>query len=203
MLPVPLIAFVDANVLYSRCLRDWLVLMALDSHYTAYELRWSEAVLAEAFYHLRRNHPAAPEQKIERWRDMLDENFPEAKVVRWDPQSVPEPKDPNDHHLLAAAYAGRVDILITRDRDIANFQQCLDQVQAGIDVTHVDDFLCLITERHPELVRRRYLAQIAYWQGRGELTAEAAEDSCIDSLDKAGAGRFAFLLRTDERLRTW
>ena len=65
MLPVPLTVFVDANVLYSRCLRDWLIMMALDSHYTAYELRWSEAVLAEAFYHLRREHPDAPEQRKE------------------------------------------------------------------------------------------------------------------------------------------
>jgi hypothetical protein len=49
VLPVPLTVFVDANVLYSRCLRDWLVLMALDSQHTVYRLRWSEAVLAEAF----------------------------------------------------------------------------------------------------------------------------------------------------------
>ncbi|SNT45662.1 Predicted nucleic acid-binding protein, contains PIN domain [Asanoa hainanensis] len=203
MLPVPLIVFLDANVVYSRCLRDWLVLMALDSQYTAYELRWSEAVLAEAFYHLRRSHPAAPEQRIERWRDLLDRNFPEAKVVRWDPQAVPEPKDPNDHHVLAAAYAGHVDILVTCDGDVENFQQCLDQVGAGIEVAHVDDFLCMIAERHSALVRRQYLSQIAYWKRRGELSDDAAADSCIDSLDKAGARRFAFLLRTDERLRSW
>jgi len=203
VLPVPLTAFVDANVLYSRCLRDWLVLMALDSQHTAYRLRWSEAVLAEAFYHLRRDRPEAPERQIERWRDSLDENFPEAKVIRWDPQSVPQPKDPNDHHVLAAAYAGQVDILITLDGDIDNFQQCLDQVDAGIEVKHVDDFLRMIADRYPALVRRRYLAQVMYWQRRGKLSDEAAADSCTDSLDKAGARRFAFLLRTDERFRTW
>ena len=203
MLPVPLTVFADANVLYSRCLRDWLVLMALDSQYTAYELRWSEAVLAEAFYHLRRDHPGAPEQQIERWRDSLDENFPEAKVTQWDPQSVPRPKDPNDHHVLAAAFAGGVDILITSDGDVDNFQQCLDQVDAGIEVKHVDDFLCMIADRYPALVRRRYLSQVGYWQQRGGLSEESAADSCIDSLDKAGARRFAFLLRTDERFRAW
>ncbi len=56
-------------------------MLALDSRYTAFELRWSEAVLTEAFYHLRRGYPEAPEQQIERWRDQWDSNFPEAKVT--------------------------------------------------------------------------------------------------------------------------
>ena len=200
---MPLVIFVDANILYSRCLRDWLVLMALDSHYTIYELRWSEAVLAEAFYHLRRNHPSAPEQQIERWRDLMDQKFPQSKVTSWDPQAVPCPKDPNDHHVLAAAYAGRVDILVTVDGDIDNFQQCLDEIAGGIEVQNIDDFLCMIADRHPELVRRRYRSQIIYWQTRNKLSEEAAADTSTDSLDKAGAGRFAFLLRTDERFRIW
>ncbi|WP_127500075.1 PIN domain-containing protein [Actinoplanes solisilvae] len=197
------IVFTDANILYSRCLRDWLVLMALDSHYTAYKLRWSEAVLAETFYHLRRDHPNAPERQIERWRDLIDDKFPEAKVTDWDPGAVPCPRDPNDHHVLAAAIAGDVDILVTNDGDVDNFQHCLDQVGAEIDVQSSDDFLCMTATRHPKIVRRRYLSQITFWQHRKRCSEEAAADSCIDSLDKAGARRFAFLLRTDERFRIW
>ncbi|WP_433732584.1 PIN domain-containing protein (plasmid) [Actinoplanes sp. CA-051413] len=203
MLPVPLTVFLDANVLYSRCLRDWLVMMALDSGYTAFDLRWSEAVLAEAFYHLRRNYPDAPERRIERWREKMDENFPQAKVTHWDPQSVPRPADPNDHHVLAAAYAGQVDFLITCDGDVANFQRCLDEIDAGITVLHVDDFLCMIAERYPELVRRRYLSQVMYFQHRDRVDEDTAADSSLESLEKAGAKRFSFLLRTDERFRIW
>ena len=201
---MPLTAFLDANVLYSRCLRDWLVMMALDSEYTAYELRWSEAVLVEAFYHLRRDKPDAPDGSIERWRDQLDANFPEAKVTNWDPSSVPRPADPNDHHVLAAAYAGKVDVLITCERDdLDNFQECLDEVDGGISVQHVDEFLLMIADRYPGLVRRRYTSQVAYNQDRHQLEEEAAADSALESLDKAGAKRFAFLLSTDERFRIW
>lgn len=200
---MPLTVFVDANVLFSRCLRDWLVLLTQDSQYTAYELRWSEAVLAETFYHLRRKHPEAPERQVERWREMLDESCPAAKITGWDPRSVPRPADPDDHHVLAAAYAGGVDVLITCDGDITNFQQCLDQVGAGISVQHVDDFLCMIAERHPDLVRRRYLKQIMYWQHREQVDEDTAADSTLDALDKAGARTFSFTLRTDERFRIW
>lgn len=203
MLPVPLAVFVDANILFSRCLRDWLVLLALDSQYTAFRPYWSEAVLAEAFYHLRRKYPDAPEQQVERWRDQLDQDFPEAKVTGWNPRDVPQPKDPDDHHVLAAAYAGEVDILVTSDGDISDFQLCLDQVNANIEVQHVDDFLCMIAGRHPALVRRRYISQVMYWQRRSRSTEEAAADSSNEALDRAGAKRFAFMLSTDERFRIW
>jgi len=177
--------------------------MALDSHYTAYAPRWSEAVLAEAFYHLRRNNPSAPERQVESWRERLDTYFPEAKITHWDPKSVPSPADPDDHHVLAAAYAGQVDILFTSDGDIGNFQRCLDQAGAGISVLHVDEFFCLVADRYPELVRRRYLSQIMYWQRRHRTDEETAADSCLENLDRAGAKSFSFLLRTHERFRVW
>ena len=205
MLPVPLTVFLDANVLFSRCLRDWLMMLALDSVYTAFQPRWSEAVLVEAFYHLRRKHPEAPERQIERWRDQMDEKFPEAKITHWDPGSVPTPNDLNDHHVLAAAHAGAVDFLVTCDGDgkNGNFQQCLDEAGSGVTVLHVDDFLLMIADRYPDLVRRRYLSQVMYWQQRSKVDEETAADTCLEKLERAGAKRFAFLLRTDERFRIW
>ncbi len=68
---------------------------------------------------------------------------------------------------------------------------------------HVDEFLCLIADRRSDLVRRRYLAQVMYWQHRDRLTEEKAADSSREALDNAGASRFAFLLGTDERFRIW
>jgi predicted nucleic acid-binding protein len=204
VLPVPLTAFLDANVIYSRCLRDWLILIALDSHYTAFRPRWSEAVLAEAFYHLRRKHPAAPERAIERWREQLDQHFPESKVTHWNPESVPPPADPNDHHVLAAAHAGHADILVTAEiAAVPDFQACLDKIDSGVTVLHVDDFLCMISDRYPSVVRRRYLSQIKYQRGRDGVDEETAADACKDALDRAGATRFAFRLGTDARFRIW
>ncbi len=46
--------FVDANVLYSRTQRDWLGLLHRDTD--AFEVFWSEDVITEALYHLRKKH---------------------------------------------------------------------------------------------------------------------------------------------------
>jgi hypothetical protein len=47
----------DANVLFSRTLRDWLILIQLvPGPYTVY---WTEDILAEVAYHLRKKHPDA------------------------------------------------------------------------------------------------------------------------------------------------
>jgi hypothetical protein len=64
------------------------------------------------------------------------------------------------------ALAGRVDVLVTRDRDIDDFQDCLVQVSAGIDVMEADDFPYVIAERHPALVRHRYLSQVSTQRSR-------------------------------------
>ena len=52
--------FVDANVLYSRTLRDWLGLLYTLPEYPLFQVYWSEDVLAETLYNLRRSHPEWP-----------------------------------------------------------------------------------------------------------------------------------------------
>ncbi|WP_018349101.1 hypothetical protein [Longispora albida] len=45
--------------------------------------------------------------------------------------------------------------------------------------------------------------QVEYWAKRGQLSDEDAADRVIEAVEKAGAGRFGFLLRTDQRFRVW
>ncbi|MEV6347074.1 hypothetical protein [Actinoplanes sp. NPDC051851] len=118
--------------------------------------------------------------------------------------NVPCPADPNDRHVLAAAVGGKVDVLVTREREGAlDFQRCLDQVDAGTTVLHVDDCLLMLADRHPALVRARYRDQIRYHRARLGLGEETAADLTLERLEKNGAERFAFRLRTDERFRVW
>ena len=48
----------DANIWYSRTLTDWFFLIYLSSERPPFLILWSEDILAEAHYHLRKTIPA-------------------------------------------------------------------------------------------------------------------------------------------------
>lgn len=68
--------FVDANVPYSKTLRDWLGLLYTDQERVApFQVFWSEDVLAEAMYHLRKHHPDWEGGKVPAIRDHIAQTF--------------------------------------------------------------------------------------------------------------------------------
>ncbi|MHA7274157.1 hypothetical protein ACX80Z_12055 [Arthrobacter sp. TMT4-20] len=107
MQPGATLIFLDANILYSRTLRDWFALIALNSGPEGIGLRWSEDVLAEWLYNRRRRNPAASDQDIGLWRKKLTDAFPEAVIRGYDiDPTLVEGKDKFDAHVLAAADHG-------------------------------------------------------------------------------------------------
>ncbi|MEV5818145.1 putative toxin-antitoxin system toxin component, PIN family [Micromonospora haikouensis] len=170
MIPSSPLVFLDANVLYSRTLRDWICLLALES---AYDLRYSEDVLAEWMYRLRRKRPELSEHAIGGQRRKFVAAFPNGMVTGYSPGSVPCPPDPDDRHVLAAALHGGVDVLVTNDRH------------------HVAD-------ASMDLVWRVLARQLDYYR-RTRGTGDYDEAELVAFLRKAGAARFAERL---ERLAT-
>lgn len=59
----------DANVWYSKTLRDWLLLIEVCGG--PYKTCWTEDVLAETLYHLRRKHPDWEGARIAAVRDTI------------------------------------------------------------------------------------------------------------------------------------
>jgi predicted nucleic acid-binding protein len=188
------LAFLDANVLFSRTLRDWICLLALDSDKTAFGLRWSEDVLAEWVYQMRRKRPDIPDDSLGRFRRWLAEAFPEAMVRGYRPSDVPRPPDIHDWHVLAAAACVPVDFLVTADRRGFVRAQTRD---LGVDILSPDEFLNLIADRHPDLVELRLAHQIDYLRGRRRASAAELREEGLAALTRAGAVRFAERLRGD------
>ncbi|MHA7271254.1 hypothetical protein [Arthrobacter sp. HLT1-20] len=95
--------FLDANILYSRTLRDWFCLLSQESGLDGIALHWSEDVLAEMIYHLRKKNPHLSDAEVGGWRRTLVEGFPNAIVTEYviDPQFLAG--DPCDAHVIAAA----------------------------------------------------------------------------------------------------
>ena len=78
--PGTMVVFVDANVWYSRTLRDWVGRLYTLPETPPFEVRWTEDVMAEVLYSLRRKHPAWDGGRITRIRDLLQSTFDS----RWD-----------------------------------------------------------------------------------------------------------------------
>jgi predicted nucleic acid-binding protein len=189
VIPVPPSVFLDANVLFSRTLRDWICMLALDSEQTAYQVRWSEDVLAEWIYRMRRRHPDLTDHALGSVRRRLEESFPDAMVTGYRPLDVPQPRDINDWHVLAAAASVPVAFLVTDDKR-AFPPECVQDL--GFEVHTADSFLTLIADRHPALVQLTLENQISYWGRRDpDKSYENLYDGILSALRKAKASAFA------------
>lgn len=187
----PLIAFLDANILFSKTLRDWLCRTALLSEGEVLRVRWSDDVLAEWVYRARRQQPQLSDEGVSAARRHLLEAFPDALVTGYDPMQVAQPQDVHDWHVLAAAEHGRCDVLVTSDAAL------LEEPVEGSRVRSAtaDAVLVAVAGAHGDVVETVLADQQSYWRRRG---APAARRDLAHRLGLAGAPRFAALVVGDE-----
>jgi hypothetical protein len=72
---MPQLVFADANVLFSRTLRDWLFLLKIESHGDLFAVVTSEDVIAETLYRLRRRFALAPGELVTAVHNRIAENI--------------------------------------------------------------------------------------------------------------------------------
>jgi hypothetical protein len=175
----------DANILYSRTLRDWLILIQLQSVSAPYTTYWTEDILSEAMYHLRRNNPTWDGARTAQVREKVAGSLEGGRVDDFVVDGS-FPGDPHDQHVHAAAVAAEVDIVLTADggfttRDLANL--------LPYEVYGPDDFFLMVDDSAPDLVREAADAQLRYYRWR-----LGSADLC-DALHAAGCPRFAERVR--------
>jgi predicted nucleic acid-binding protein len=145
---VPDVAVLDANVLYPIGLCDLLLRLARRGLYQA---RWSEAILDEALRNLIAARPDAAH--LERRFHQMRVHFAEAMVGQREIElllpAVPAGIDRKDHHVVAAAIAGRANVIVTRDR--GGFPEA-SLARLGLAAQSPDDFLVRQWWLDPELV---------------------------------------------------
>jgi predicted nucleic acid-binding protein len=176
-------ALADANVLYSRTLRDWLVLIQLESEGGLYELGWTEDILAEVIYRYRRKHPTADGGVITRIRDRIAGSLEGGRIDDFTIDGSFPGSDPNDQHIHAAAIAGGVTYLITEDGGFRSAGIDLDAL--SYEVHSPDSFLTLVDDSAPQHVRAVTARQERYWSGR------PAAKPLVEALRDAGCPTFA------------
>lgn len=169
------IVFVDANVLYSKTLRDWLFLLRLETSADMFTLASSNDVITEVLYRLRRNNSGGPGHLTGNVKDTLEGTLDE--VVRDFPAGTVFPGgDEHDVHVHAATKECGADYLITDDQ---GFFDVADQL--NYEVHTADTFFQLITENVPQVVDQVIHRQLAYYSARGAgktLSQALADAGC-------------------------
>ncbi|MGB4634620.1 MAG: hypothetical protein WBH82_06730 [Arcanobacterium sp.] len=183
--------FIDANVLRSRVLIDWLY------HFRKYtvatiELETSLDVIHEALYTLRRDQPMASDLIIRR-RLKLIKFLVDEIISKSFPSNLQSftGTDVHDYHVHAAAIHSAADFILTANKPTDITTTPGDQPYR---IVHPDDFFCAIAEMDPSAFASALSAQYHYWLSR------EAEPLLADALRKAGCPQFAALVEKNTRL---
>lgn len=179
------VVLADANVLYSRLLRDYL-LYAADQEIIA--IAWSAEILAEVTGHLVENIPAFDTAAGERLVRAMNQAFPYADVEPTNDNYAGladvELPDEDDRHVLAAAITAEATVLCTSN--VSDFPQSVVD-RLGVDVLSPDELLSqLVVEYEAEMLAAHHIAVAS-------LNA-ASDQSTVRALRGAQAPRTAALM---------
>lgn len=168
----------DANVLYSRVLRDYLLYAATRG---ALEIRWSALILSEVIEHLSQNVAGFDGSAGARLITAMNAAFPVAEVEpdtsaihAVDELRLP---DEDDRHVLATAVTVQADVLCTDNLkdfpiDVMN--------EAGVQLVSADVLLSLLVIEFPEEMLAAHQLTVARLPG-------ATDDTTLNALRRAGA----------------
>ena len=131
----------DTNILMSKTLRDWILLLTKESDYRFFAPYVSTRIMDEFGYHTRRKDPMIHDAKIEKWKQQiltscksLNAGFPVEPVAGF--------PDINDLHVHAAAQHGGMHALVTDDRKLLDYASTEEaQNIQNYETLSADDFL--------------------------------------------------------------
>lgn len=175
----------DANVLYSRVLRDYL-LYAMT--HQLIRLMWSDEILDEVVTHLVENIHDFDEAAGRRLMTAMNDTFPHARVALTRSAIAAVEGyalvDEDDRHVLAAAVAAEAAFLCSNDR--AGFP---DDVMTALGIRAItsDELLGSLIEEAPSVMLRVHRTVVGRLPG-------ATDESTIAALRAAQAHRSAALV---------
>ncbi len=175
---------VDANVLYPKTLRDWLALLYSQGGSDMFTVYWTDDILTETAYHLRRDHALWEGRHITTIIDQIRTTFEVGRVEDYSPQTDIPLNDPHDAHVHAAAIACSADIVLTHDSGFRDKEDDLPYV-----VYTADEFFLLVDQSNPGVTRQVIELQQDYW------VRKHGEANLVQALKLNGCPQFAERVR--------
>jgi hypothetical protein len=140
-------ALYDACILYPVPVRDLFMHLAMTDLFRA---KWTNAIHDEWIENLLEDRKVLTRQQLERTRDLMNAHVRDCLVTGYEPliPSLTLP-DEDDRHVLAAAIAGRADVIVTYN--LKDFPP--DVLEGfGIEAQHPDDFVNHLLDLAPAVV---------------------------------------------------
>lgn len=139
---MPLVAVLDADVLFSMYLRDTLLRL---SHAGCFRPHWTDQILAEVTRNLVKKAKMKGDDAA-RLATIMSTAFEEARVENWEEFIPAVSNHPKDRHVAAAALAIKANVIVTRN--IKDFKPLPD----GLVAMTPDQFLLALFDAFPEEV---------------------------------------------------
>ena len=184
----PIIAVLDANILWSTPARSFLLELA---RYRMFHPLWSKKIYQEwtkSFYYQYR--PKYRQEHIRHVGNLMNAAFPEAIVRNYGPliKHLVLP-DPKDRHVLAAGIVGKATHIVT-----FNLKDFPERSLRKYDMVaiHPDKFLQLLYQRDPLTMLRAFRRTVA----RMQLHRPDARHVLVDALRRS---RLPFCRRLDQK----
>jgi predicted nucleic acid-binding protein len=156
-LTIPIV-LADANILYSRTLRDYVLYVADEG---AIEIHWSQDILDEMSRNLQENLGFSRDDTA-RLEELMNDYIEYAliDVSRADLATVEHVEmDAKDRHVLAAAISADADILLTQNTKHFPHAWMVDH---GIELMDTSELLRHLAQRIPDKVRRAHDKVVRY-----------------------------------------
>ncbi|WP_176308654.1 PIN domain-containing protein [Micromonospora sp. NBS 11-29] len=185
---MPFSVLLDANVLVPNALRDTLLRVAEADFYRPL---WSQDILAETRRTILRLRPGIEPSRLDTMFTCMNAAFSDAMVTGYESLIDGMMNDMGDRHVLAAAVAGRADVIVTNN--VKHFPEAAVG-PLHIEVLKPDRFLCLQYDLAPaevvEIVKRQ-----SNDTGRSAGKPRLTVAKLLECLSDGGASKFAEQIR--------
>jgi predicted nucleic acid-binding protein len=158
---------VDANVLVSRTLRDWLLMIQIEAP-GMYATCYTEDLLAEAVYSIRRRNPAMPGEAVTAIADTIRRVMSE-RIESFSIQELAALRDMDDLHVHSAAISGEVNMVLTDDKGFLGLPEAVTDA-LPYEIISADAFFVLVDDSSPEAVAAVTVSQWDYWRKKDPAT---------------------------------
>lgn len=179
----------DTNVLLSKTLRDWFLLLGADPT-SGFEVFVSQPILDEFSCHVRRQKPLLHDGVRVQWIQQISNSCAGEPIAGFPIKNVSGYPDINDLHVHSAAVYGHISSVITSDEKLIQFSQIH---RLGYTAISLDSFFTSFAkvEANKSCIQRAYQIQYDY------LIRKHGVAHLSESLERAGAPQFAAFLRQE------